>query len=291
MLAYLQRRLIYRPKRERIIRVDSSFHPHGELEQVRVPTHDGLFLNGWLYSAIRPNQFNDNSSQASSSPEPQSRPLVLFFSGNAKNRQHRLLNCQNLAEIGADVLLVDYRGYGDNPGSPNEAALVSDAESIWKYALDELNKTRHQIVVYGESLGGGVATQLAARLSQANSPPAGLVLNATFTSLAEAAPHYFRRLPIGWLPLNAIIVDRFASAEHVPHVTSPLLVMHGQHDRYIPVHIGRKLFDAAASHSHCGREKRFIELPHAGHNNIHVVAKNEFQAALTPFFDSIGQTC
>jgi pimeloyl-ACP methyl ester carboxylesterase len=207
--------------------------------------------------------------------------LVIYFPGNARHRGFRAANCCILAQTGADVLLFDYRGYGENPGSPSEKNIAADAQAICEFAVEALGVHPSNLVLYGESLGGAVATRLAAEMSAADRPPGALVLGWTFPSLAEAGGH---RYP--WLPVRWFLLERYASIEQIATVRCPILMLHGRYDSELPIELGRKLFNAAHPVSESGIAKRFVELP-AGHNDVYRVAGHELRTAIQQFLEDI----
>src|SRR4029077_813737 len=115
---------------------------------------------------------------------PSRGPLAIFFSGNGGHRGYRVAEASLITKPGADVLLFDYRGYGDNPGEPSEESLAADARAAWRFATNERQVEPRRIFLYGESLGGAVATRLAAEVCTAGVPPAGIILRSTFSRLA-----------------------------------------------------------------------------------------------------------
>lgn len=262
MLALLQRKLIYQPRKEDAITVSAAGMLADFTEHVQVTAHDGVELNGWRLTP----------------QNPQPRCTVLFFSGNAGNRQWRVRPIALLAEAGCEVWLIDYRGYGENAGSPTEEALAQDARSIWDHLVTEQNIDHENIVVYGQSLGGGVAVRLAADLCNEGTPPAGLVTVATFSSLVDAARHNYPFLPVNWL-----LIDRFQSIDCIDNVTCPLLHIHGRHDEIVPMESGRKLFEQARKQSTSGVAKQFVELPDSSHNDIFTTASDEYARAVSEF--------
>jgi len=275
MLAVLQRALIYLPDREvRIEPQDAGLSP-GRVHTISLTTDDGLELRGW--HVLPPGQTAADAGQCDEQLAL-GRPVVLYFSGNAGNRAWRVAEFELYAERGCDVFVFDYRGYGDNPGSPSEERLAADASAAWRYAVQTRHVAPARLVVCGESLGGGVAVRLAAEQCEAETPPGGLVLRATFSSLPDAAAYHYPWLPVRWL-----LVDRYPSVERMPRVSCPILHIHGRRDSIIPIELGRRLFDAAPPRSASGIPKRFVELPSADHNNILDVAGAGFRSAVGAF--------
>jgi len=260
VLTALQRYLIYPGRSSETISARDARLPEGRVHTITMESEDGLELRGWHVlaagrTAATREEFDRELALG--------RTLVLFFPGNGGNRLNRANDCRVLAELGADVFLFDYRGYGENPSSPSETRLAADARRAWNYATEVRGVAPERIVLLGESLGGGVATRLAAELSASGSPPAGLILRSTFSSLADvAAGHY------PWLPVRLLLVDRFPSADRIGSVTCPLLQVHGSDDSIVPIELGRALFDVAPDVSACGIEKQFVELRGIGHNEI-----------------------
>ena len=227
---------------------------------VVIPATDGVTLHGWHFAAT--DAVGD-------------RLLVIYFPGNAGNRQDRTHDCREFVRLGFDVLICDYRGYGDNGGSPSERALAGDAREVWSYAVDELRRSPRQIVLFGESLGGAVAVRLAAELSSAGTPPGGLVLNSTFAALPETVAWHYPAFPFQF-----VLLDRYPSGERIGEVDCPLLQFHGTEDEFVPLTHGRRLFDAAPSESSRGIPKRFVTIAGGTHNAIPV---SELAAELIEF--------
>jgi uncharacterized protein len=271
MIGFLQRSLIYQPTRESAIDPLAIGLEAGRVEKVSVLTADGLWLNGWFVPAFPP-------PHNGSAP----RPTVIYFPGNAGHRAHRGLDLDQLSRMGADAYLIDYRGYADNAGKPTEADFAADAQAVWKFVTGTRHVPTSQVVLLGESLGGGVATRLASELAIAGTPPGGLILRSTFSSLVDvAAFHYW------WLPVRLLLLDRYPSAERIAHVTCPILILHGTVDTIIPFSFAQRLFAAAPDASADGVPKQFVPLPGADHNDVAIKAREPYRAAVKQFLDRL----
>jgi fermentation-respiration switch protein FrsA (DUF1100 family) len=260
MLDELIRKLTYFPDQALDLSPARLRLPPDQVQAILVGTGDGLTLHGWHLVA---DGHLATDRAAADRHLSGGRPLALFFSGNGGNRSYRLPETGILTRAGADVFLFDYRGYGDNPGHPSEAGLTADAMSIWKYATFERRVAPARIFLYGESLGGAVAVQLAASLCGAGTSPAGIILRSTFSSLADVARHHYPIVPIGLL-----LSERYDSVEKIRKVTCPILMLHGQRDTIVPYELARKLFAAAPERSADGSPKQFVDLPHSDHNDV-----------------------
>lgn len=279
MFSALQRSLMYFPTRESTLAANTVDLPRGQVHDLVVPTSDGLKLHGWHF--LPDGQTAQDDAECDQQLKSCER-LVLYFSGNGANRRARVDQCDLLAQCGCHVFLIDYRGYGDNDGSPSEEGLAEDARSIWKYAAETRGVPAPRIILFGESMGGGVAVRLAESLCSQGTPPGGVVLRGTFSSLVEvAALHY------PWLPVNLALKDRFESIRHIAGVTCPLLQLHGDQDTIVPAAIGRKLFETAPVTSHNGVPKRWVTLHGADHNDILVVAARPLRQAFREFLTTL----
>lgn len=270
MLAYLQRTLIYLPDTAPALASQSGYL-NGQLREVARTTHDGLTLHGWFIAA-------DGADVVETLPADDPHPLVLYFPGNGGNRSYRLKEIRQLTALGCHVLYFDYRGYAGNPGRPTEADFALDAHALWDYAIDQLGARHERVVIWGESLGGGVATRLANDLASLKITPGGLILRCTFTSMVDAGSYHYP-----WLPVRWVLIDRYPTIDRIASITCPVLIIHGREDRIVPFEHGQRLFAAARDSSHNGIQKQFLELPHAGHNDMMYVAADEIRAAVAEF--------
>lgn len=210
-------------------------------------------------------------------------PVVdLFFHGNAGHRGERTDLAELLAAQGCHAVMFDYRGFGDSGGSPSEEGLARDARAAWEW-LRARGVPPERIVVHGESLGTGVAVRLVAELGAAGTHPGGLILEAPFTSLTDAAGAHYYFIPVRW-----IMRDRYPSLDRIAAVACPLLVFHGRLDEIVPFEQGRRLFEAAPAHSRGGLLKEFQELPWAGHNNLRLMGE-EYRRPLRAFLKRVAE--
>jgi fermentation-respiration switch protein FrsA (DUF1100 family) len=223
------RRLIYFP--------DSAMPPVETVlpgaEDVTFATEDGLELHGWFLPAADP------------------IATVVVFHGNGGNRADRTDIAAGLAERRIQVLLAEYRGYGENPGAPTEDGLRADARAALRYLASRPDVDAGRIVLFGESLGSGVAVGLAVE-----SPPAAMILRSPFTSFAEIA-----RMHYPMLPAKSLLPDTFDSLARIGDVEVPLLVIAGSHDSIVPPESSRRLMEAA------NEPKEYVEFAGADHND------------------------
>jgi len=229
-LFLFQRRLLYRPGKMRPALADLATLGVREIE---LTTEDGLSLYSWYLP-----------------PRPR-RPVIAHFHGNGGHVGYRGETLRRFAREGYGVLLAEYRGYAGNPGWPSEPGLFADGEAALDFLAGE-GIGSDSIVLWGESLGSGVAVYLAA-----NRKIAGLILEAPFTSVAAAAQRHYP-----FVPAARLVRDRFDSLSRISRVTAPLLVLHGERDMIVPVCHGRALLDAAT-----GPKEGWFS-PEAGHLNL-----------------------
>ena len=189
--------------------------------------------------------------------------LMLFFHGNGSHRARRLSWYELFRSINVDVLAMDYRGYADSEGQPSEKALTEDAAATWQYATQTLGYRPDQIVIAGESLGGGVGIKLASTVCQQGKQPAGLILVSTFSSMLDVARNRF-----WWLPVRFLLVDRYRSDLEIPYVTCPVLQFHGTTDSIVPLPLAQRLQDLTRAKSQGGVPKKLVLFRGTGHNDV-----------------------
>ena len=194
---------------------------------------------------------------------------MLYFHGARWNLSGSVTRIDRWRQLGFAVFAVDYRGFGQSSDVvPTEAFAYEDAEAAWDY-LAKLAPGRPRYIV-GHSLGGAIATELARHHPEA----AGLVLEATFTSVADMVGES----PWGWIPVGLILTQRFDTLSKIGEVKVPVLITHGTNDSIVPFSMGERLYQAAK-----GR-KRFLKVDGAGHHNLSGVAIDQYRAALAELF-------
>lgn len=256
LIASVQRSLIYHP--HRVDRISASeVHLRCPFEDMVVTSSDGLELHGWRVRG-------DLLEKDQATPTTDRGPVILYFPGNAGNRRYRFPPLSLLGSLGAQVVLVDYRGYGDNAGKPTEADLAKDARTIWNHLTTTLGIDPKRIVIYGESLGGGVGSRLASELCQEGIETAGLIVQSTFNSLVAVAGFHYP-----YLPVSLLMTDRFASEERVKTVTCPILQIHGKLDTVVPLRYAQRLFNAMPAQSSRGIPKRQFLMEGVDHNDVY----------------------
>ena len=196
-------------------------------------------------------------------------PVLLYLHGarwDVRSSAHRM---QQLHELGFSVLGIDYRGFGQSTaGLPSEQMACEDARSAWLWlAQQHPHAARY---VYGHSLGGAIAIQLASEVSDA----AGLIVEGTFTSI----PEVFSSFKWGWAPLAPLITQRFDSAQRVAQIKAPVLVVHGSDDELIRPELGRALFERITA------PKRFLLVQGGSHHDTHAVGHAQYREALRDLF-------
>lgn len=217
---------------------------------VELHTDDGLTLEAWF---VPP-------------PGPQPAPAVLVCGGNGGNRAGRARLAAALAREGYAVLLLDYRGYGGNPGAPSERGLLADARAARGFLAADPAVDPQRLVYFGESLGAAVATALAAE-----QPPAALVLRSPFTSLGDVGRIAYPHLPM------ALLRDRYPVERQIAAYAGPLLVLTGAADELIPPDQSRRVAAAAPGPT------RFTLLAGLGHNDPALLDGEPFLAELRAF--------
>ena len=231
---------------------DGDWHPKNlDFEDVWFRSSDGVQLNGWLAEAKNP------------------RAIVLFAEGNAGNLTSRWWVLKLFRDhLNTSVMIFDYRGYGKSEGTPSEVGILLDARAARRFLAEKTGVAEKDIVLVGESLGGGVMVDLAAK-----DGARGLVLENTFSSLPDVAASHIQHVPFRWL-----MSTRLDSLSKIRNYSGPLLQTHGDADRVVPFALAQRLFDAA------NEPKQFVRVPGGGHNDP---PSREFVESLDRFLDSL----
>ncbi len=217
---------------------------------VSIPVSDGETLHGWWMLV------------------PDAKGTVLFFHGNAGNISHRINYLTMFKRLGYSTLLFDYRGYGQSSGTPSESGTYRDAQAAWQYLIETKGIAPERIVLFGESLGGAVASWLAAR-----EKPGLLVLASTFTSVPELAAEIYPFLPVRWI--SRFEYNTLASLQLV---SCPVFIAHSPDDDIIPFRHGQRLFQAAP------QAKQFLPLE-GSHNTGFIFMQPVWIKSLGAFID------
>lgn len=198
-----------------------------------------------------------------------SAPVLLYLHGARFNVTGSAPRMRRMQELGFSVLAIDYRGFGKSSAAlPSETSAYEDALAAWQWlAYNHPQRTRY---IFGHSLGGSIAIDLASRVKDEN----GVIVESTFTSIADVVGS----TQWGWLPVSLLLTQRFDAMAKVGTIGSPLLVVHGTEDRLILPSLGRKLYDAAESPKH------FLLVQGASHHNTNLVGKAQYRQALGDLF-------
>ena len=233
ILFFFQSSLLYHPDKSAVNPVWSGLD---EMQAVKARSADGIDLLS-LYAVGQSNL-----------------PIVVYLHGNAGNIGSRGHKVRPFLDVGFGVLLVGYRGFGTNPGKPTEEGLYADAMAAYSLIDEESNRP---IIIYGESLGTAVATNLAAKLASLGSPVSALILEAPFPNLHSVAKYHYP-----FVPVQILLKDGFDQSSKIDKVQAPILVFHGGKDRTIPISLGKSLFEKAI----IPKKSKWFE--NAGHNNL-----------------------
>jgi hypothetical protein len=253
-LAYaFQDQLLFQPGRRLTETPDRAGMDY---ETVRLETADEETLHGWWIPA--PGGADD------------ARGTLLFFHGNAGTISGRVGNVRQFHDLGLNVLIVDYRGYGESTGTPSEQGLYRDAEAVWRHATEARGIAPSDLVLFGRSMGGGPAAWLAARTE-----PAAVILESTFTNVPDVAAHHYP-----FLPVRALATNAFDTLARVDEFGAPLLVIHSRSDEIVPFELGRRIYEAAPE------PKQFLEIE-GSHNNGWRVSAPRYTRALDRFLGDV----
>jgi len=246
LLAYFfQKKIIYYPfARLSGTPVDVNL----EYEDINFTTGDSVPLHGWFI------------------PADSARGTLLFCHGNAGNISNRLESIRQFVEIGLNVFIFDYRGYGQSKGQLSEKGTYLDAEAAWDYLVNNKNIDPETIVIFGRSLGGAVAVNLATVKAYR-----ALIVESSFTSMPDIAANNFP-----WLPARWLCRYKYNSYKKIPTIKRPILIIHSPDDDLIPYKHGQKLFERA------NQPKRFLKISGL-HNDGYLTTGTIYRQGISDF--------
>src|SRR5579883_685407 len=260
LLFFVQSRYIFFPS-PTINTTPESFNLHYQEIRLPVPARFGKVeqIHGWWIKA-----------------NPSHGKVLLYLHGNGINIGANLENAYLFHQLGFSILLIDYRGYGRSKGRfPTEKRVYQDATEAWSYLIHQQHILPKQICIYGHSLGGAIAIDLAVRYPDA----AGLIVESSFTSIRQVIAH---RNIFSMFPVDLILTQRFESIKKVPNLKVPVLFIHGTADMIVPSFMSEELYAASLE------PKRLLLVSEAEHNNVAQVAPSQYLQAVQSFVHFIG---
>ncbi|MBU4376487.1 MAG: alpha/beta hydrolase [Candidatus Omnitrophica bacterium] len=249
-IRYIERHSIYFPMKDVIGNPASVGLAY---EEVYFDTSDNKRLNGWYI------------------PNSKAKFTIIFCHGNAGNISHRLEKILIFYNLGLNIFVFDYRGYGKSEGAPSESGLYEDADAAYNYLTTERRISKDDIILYGESIGGAVAIDLAQRISVL-----ALITEATFTSAKDMSEIAFPFIPY------FVFSSRFDSVFKIKDIACPKLIIHSVNDEIVPFRLGEKLFDAAMP------PKKFRKI-RGGHNTAFLESREEYANSIKTFINSLAK--
>ena len=247
---FFQGNLLYHPSVNNYLKSQDANEP-AEIEKVNIITKDKISLIGWFY--------NKNIDKFKT---------ILFFHGNAGSLENRTYKLKHFKNLNLNFLIIAWRGFNGNEGKPSEKGLYEDAESAIKWLkMKDINE--QNIILYGESLGTGVAVEIAQ-----NKNYAGIILESPFTSMVHLGKKYYPFLPVRFL-----LRDKFESYKKINNIFVPVLIMHGKVDKIVPYDMGKKMYELA-------NEPKFFHLQEYGDHMVEYDEK--LLLALKKFIQSLN---
>ncbi len=237
-LYFMQPTFLYGPVRE-------VSHTPSELgldfEDVVFKSADGLELSGWYIPAEKPEH---------GAREPGHEMTVLFCHGNGGNMCHRLDSINIFHNLGLNCFIFDYRGYGNSEGKPSEQGTYHDVMAAYKWLTEEKKIPAADIIIFGRSLGGSIAAQLASKVEAS-----ALIIESTFTSYADVGRKFYPYMPVRWFARFS-----YSTIDYIKEVNCPVMIIHSRGDEIMPFEFGLKLYEAA------NEPKEFVEIS-GSHND------------------------
>ena len=247
---FFQRNLLYHPSVDNHLKDQTEIEPT-EIKKVKITTKDKIDLIGWFYNK-----------------DIEKFKTILFLHGNAGSLGNRTYKLNHFKDLNVNFLIIAWRGFSGNKGKPNEMGLYEDAESAVKW-LNVKGIKEKNIILYGESLGTGVAIEVAQ-----NKNFAGIILESPFTSMVNMGKKYYPFFPVSFL-----LKDKFESHRKIKKVSVPVLVLHGKKDKIVPFAMGEKMYEMA-------NEPKFFYFQEYGDHMIDY--DTELLMALEKFIQSLN---
>ena len=216
VLFFFQGNLLYHPTIDNYLKDQVEREPN-EIEKVKITTKDKIDLIGWFYNR-----------------DLEEFKTILFFHGNAGSLENRTYKLNHFKNLNLNFLIIAWRGFNGNKGKPNEMGLYEDAKSAIKWLKAKGIKEKN-IILYGESLGTGVAVEVAQ-----NKNYAGVILESPFTSMVNMGKKYYP-----FFPVSLLLKDKFESYKKINNIFVPVLIMHGKVDKIVPYDMGKKMYELA----------------------------------------------
>lgn len=250
LLFFFQSQYIYQPYKDV---TSTPAEINLDYEEVNFQASDGVDLHGWWI------------------PHAGADYTLLFLHGNAGNISHRLHSLEIFNKLGVSVFILDYRGYGNSEGKPGEQGTYHDAEAAWQYLVNK-NIDPERIIIFGRSLGGAVASWLATKYDAA-----AVILESTFTSIADMGSHYYP-----YLPIKLINHIKYDTLERIKAINSPLLIIHSREDEIVPFRFSEELYAAA------NEPKYFLEI-NGDHNYGYQESQPIYREGLLKFINYLNE--
>jgi len=216
IMFFFQRSFLYHPSIDNYLK-DQAINEPSEIEKVKITTEDNIDLVAWFYNK-----------------DIEKFKTILFFHGNAGSLENRTYKLNHFKDLNVNFLIIAWRGFSGNAGKPNEVGLYNDAASAIKW-LKSKGVTEKNIILYGESLGTGVAVEVAQ-----NKNYAGVILESPFTSLVNIGKKHYP-----FFPVSLLLKDKFESYKKINNIFVPVLIMHGKVDKIVPYDMGKKMYELA----------------------------------------------
>jgi pimeloyl-ACP methyl ester carboxylesterase len=259
-----QGRILYWPNLPFDIKSRDRDIPH---EEIWLRTADGLSLSAWYVPALEEEIGTEKDAGRENSTE---KFVILFCHGNVGNISQRIDTFKIFRDLGLSTFIFDYRGYGSSQGRPTEKGTYLDAEAAWNWLLHEMGIKPENIIIFGRSLGGGVASYLAAKFRSR-----ALVIESSFTSTVDVAARHFPLLPV-----NLLTRFKYETAKRLKEIACPVLIIHSPDDDAIPYEHGLKLYQTA------NPPKHFLRI-RGNHYHGFLNSGSRYVKGLKEFIDSL----